>query len=55
MDRFGDAGILLLYVAALFLFLRPGSKGPALVNAIADGVTGALGAVTGGGGWWGPK
>lgn len=44
--------ILLLYVVILFLFLRPGSKGPALVETFTRGIVDLIKAATGGGGWW---
>lgn len=42
-------GIIIL--GALFLMVRPGSKGPTLVTNVADGLSGLVNAGTGGGGW----
>lgn len=51
MHRIFDWLILVLYVAIIFLLVRPGSKGPALVEATGKTVVGLVTAVTGGGGW----
>lgn len=48
-----DWGILLLYVAIIFLLVRPKSLGPTLVEKVTGGVTDMITAVTGGGGWSG--
>lgn len=53
MDRFGDWLILALYVAIVFLLVRPGSLGPMLVERVTGGLTSIITAVTGGGGWSG--
>jgi hypothetical protein len=45
--------VLLLYVAMLFLFLRPGSKGPELVEKSGRALVDLVKAATGGGSWSG--
>lgn len=55
MDRIWDWLILLLYVAIVFLLVRPGSKGPDLVTGIGTTLTNLVNAATGGGGWSGKK
>jgi hypothetical protein len=51
MGKVGDWFILLLYVAALFLLVRPGSKGPTLIDSVTKGVARMVNSATGGGGW----
>jgi hypothetical protein len=41
----------LIYVAILFVMVRPGSQGPTLVTAVTGGMTNLMNAATGGGGW----
>ncbi|HEY1673338.1 MAG TPA: hypothetical protein VGG50_11530 [Streptosporangiaceae bacterium] len=41
----------LIYVAVLFVLVRPGSQGPSLVTAVTGGMTNLMNAATGGGGW----
>lgn len=55
MHRFFDWLMLLLYVAILFLLVRPGSKGPQLVGTVGDTLVDLMNAATGGGGWSGRK
>jgi hypothetical protein len=55
MHRIWDWLILLLYVAVIFLLVRPGSKGPQLVDTIGRTLTDLVNAATGGGGWSGTK
>lgn len=55
MHRLWDWLILLLYVAIVFLLVRPGSKGPALVDTVGNTLTNLVNAATGGGGWSGNK
>lgn len=43
------AGIIVL--AVIFVLVRPGSKGPTLVTAVADGLSNLVNSGTGGGGW----
>lgn len=42
-------GIIIL--AAIFLFVRPGSKGVGLVSAVSNGMKGLISTATGGGTW----
>lgn len=53
--KIGDWFILLLYVAILFLLVRPGSQGPKLIDTTGKSVIGLVNSVTGGGGWSGKK
>jgi len=49
-----SAGIFLvgiIWLAALFLLVRPGTKGPTLVSNVSNGLIGLVNAGTGGGGW----
>lgn len=51
-----DAGTFLVgivYLAVLFVLVRPGSQGPNLVTQVADGLTNVIKAGTGGGTWAG--
>jgi hypothetical protein len=41
----------LIYVAVLFVLVRPGSQGPSLFTAVTGGMTNLMNAATGGGGW----
>lgn len=43
----------IVYLAVLFVLVRPGSQGPSLVSTISDGLTNLINAGTGGGGWSG--
>jgi hypothetical protein len=47
----GDFLISLLYVAGIFVLVRPGSQGPSLVSAITSGTASLVDSATGGGGW----
>lgn len=51
MHRFFDWLVLALYVAIIFLLVRPRSQGPALVDRTFNGITNVIKSVTGGGGW----
>lgn len=51
MDRFWDWGILLLYVAIVFVLVRPGSQGPKLVENSGRSLVDLVKAATGGGSW----
>ena len=53
MSKAFDWLILLLYVAIIFLFVRPGSQGPKLVDTSGKTLIGLVNAATGGGGWYG--
>jgi hypothetical protein len=55
MHRFFDWLMLLLYVAVLFLLVRPGSQGPKLAETFSNGIVSMMNAATGGGGWSGNK
>lgn len=50
---FGTFLIGIVYLAILFLLVRPGSQGPGLVQNVASGLTNLITAGTGGGGWKG--
>lgn len=43
--------IAVIYLAALFVLVRPGSQGPGLVNGVSTGLTNLIKAATGGGTW----
>jgi hypothetical protein len=43
--------ILSVYLAMLFVMVRPGSQGPQLVDNVDNGFIGLIGAGTGGGTW----
>jgi len=47
----GTVLIAIVYLAVLFVLVRPGSQGPALVNNVSSGISGLINAGTGGGGW----
>lgn len=51
--KVGDWFILLLYVAMLFLLVRPGSQGPKIIDTTGKSLIGLINAATGGGGWSG--
>lgn len=55
MHRIFDWLMLLLVVAIVFLFVRPGSQGPVLVDKTGRTLVDLIGAATGGGGWSGKK
>ena len=40
-----------VYLAVLFVLVRPRSQGPTLVKNVADGLSGLIKAGTGGGSW----
>lgn len=46
-----DVVLAIVWVAAIFVLVRPGSQGPGFVQALSNGLTSALGAATGGGKW----
>lgn len=48
---FGTFLIGIVYLAVLFVLVRPGSQGPTLITNVANGLTGLVNAGTGGGGW----
>lgn len=51
MHRFFDFLMLALYVAIIFILVRPRSQGPRLVETTSKGLIGIFREVTGGGGW----
>lgn len=51
MKYVGDWMLGILYVAAIFVLVRPGSQGPKLVDSLTKGTTSLVNAATGGGGW----
>jgi hypothetical protein len=51
----GGVLLAIVYLAALFLLVRPGSGGPGIVSAISQGISGLINSATGGGGWSGTK
>ncbi len=50
-DAVGTFFVGIIILAALFVLVRPGSKGPQLVTNIADGLSNLVNSGTGGGGW----
>lgn len=48
-DKIADWFILLLYVAIIFLMVRPRSQGPKLLEGFFNGTRNLITAVTGGG------
>jgi hypothetical protein len=51
MSKVGDFLVGVLYVAAIFVLVRPGSQGPSLVNSLTTGTSNLVKAATGGGSW----
>lgn len=51
MHRIGDFLIAIVYLAVIFVLVRPGSQGPSLVNAFGNSTSGLVKAATGGGTW----
>lgn len=43
--------IAIVYLAALFVLVRPGSQGPTLVENVSTGISSLINAGTGGGTW----
>jgi hypothetical protein len=52
-NKIGDLLIAIVFVAAIFVMVRPKSQGPTLVDSITGGLTNLLKAATGGGTWSG--
>jgi len=50
---FGTFLIGVVYLAVLFVLVRPGSQGPGLITAVTGGLAGLINAGTGGGTWSG--
>lgn len=48
MNRIGDWLITLLYVAMIYVLVRPNSQGPAFVGAVGSSVASMINAATGG-------
>jgi hypothetical protein len=48
---FGTFLIGIVYLAVLFVLVRPGSQGPTLVTNVSNGLSGLVNAGTGGGTW----
>ena len=53
MKDFGAFLVGTVYLAVLFILVRPNSKGPELIKNTGDGLKGLIGAATGGGSWSG--
>ncbi len=51
MERIGEWLVATVYLAAVFVLVRPGSQGPSLVTAIGDSISNVTKAATGGGTW----
>jgi hypothetical protein len=49
----GEFLVGILWVAAIFVLVRPGSQGPAIVTSVTGGTTSLVQAATGGGTWAG--
>jgi hypothetical protein len=45
------AFVAVVYLAALFVLVRPQSQGPTLVENVSNGLTNLITAATGGGTW----
>jgi hypothetical protein len=48
---FGTFLIGIVYLAVLFVLVRPGSQGPSLVSAVGGSLSGLITSATGGGTW----
>jgi hypothetical protein len=48
---FGTFLVGIIYLAVLFVLVRPGSQGPTLISNVANGLSALVNAGTGGGGW----
>jgi len=48
---FGTFLVAIVYLAVLFVLVRPGSQGPSLIKNVADGLSSLVNSGTGGGGW----
>lgn len=51
MDKIGDWLIAIVYLAVVFVLVRPGSQGPSLVTALGSSTSNLVKAATGGGSW----
>lgn len=50
-DKIGEVIIAIVFVAGIFVLVRPRSQGPAFVDSVTGGLTNLLKAATGGGTW----
>lgn len=50
-NAFGTFLVGIVYLAVLFVLVRPGSQGPTLVTNVSNGLSSLVNAGTGGGGW----
>lgn len=50
-NAFGTFLVGIIYLAVLFVLVRPGSQGPTLIKNVSDGLSSLVNAGTGGGGW----
>lgn len=48
---FGTFLVGLVYLAVLFVLVRPGSQGPTLITNVSKGLSGLISSSTGGGTW----
>lgn len=53
MGKTFDVVMAIVWVAAIFVLVRPGSQGPSLVTSLSNGLVNSLKAATGGGTWGG--
>ena len=51
MEKVGEWLVLTVYCVMIFVMVRPGSQGPALVSAIGNSISAVTNAATGGGTW----
>lgn len=51
MGKAFDVIIAIVWVALVFVLVRPGSQGPTFVTALTNGLVNSLKAATGGGTW----
>lgn len=51
MHKVGDFLVLVVYLAVVFVLVRPGSQGPSLVSAVGNSTSNLIKAATGGGTW----
>lgn len=49
--KIGDFLIAIVFLAAIFVMVRPRSQGPALVNSFISGLANLVSKATGGGTW----
>jgi hypothetical protein len=51
MGKVGEWLVATVYLAMIFVMVRPGSQGPSLVTAIGSAISAVTNAATGGGTW----